>query len=219
MEIEIRPRPQDLRSQTHKPKLAGLLLAAGTSSRMGGSNKLLSLFDGVSLLARSACVLEQALSRKPVVVLGHDAARMAKLLPEGATVVVNPDFAEGLSTSLRSGVAALGSDYDGVLIHLADMPTVTAQHLKLLSDAFDASGGCAVIRATHDGKSGNPVVLPRALFSQLIRLTGDTGARILIEGFTGKVVDVELGAAARLDVDTPEALKAAGGIMTDPDMD
>jgi molybdenum cofactor cytidylyltransferase len=98
------------------------------------------------------------------------------------------------------------------LIHLADMPAVTPDHLQSLVKAFASSGGTAVVRATHGGKRGNPVILPRALFTQVARLTGDLGARAIIESFGGTIVDVELGEAASLDVDTPEALKAAGGI-------
>ena len=212
MEIESRPRPRDLDAPKRRPKLAGLLLAAGRSSRMGGSHKLRALFEGVALLTRSVHVLNEALSAAPLVVLGHDAAGMAKLIPDNVPTVLNPDFADGLSTSLRIGISALGEDCDGVLIHLADMPAVTAEHLKRLAQAFVKSGGAAVVRATNGGKRGNPVILPRSLFGQVTRLTGDMGARSIIESYAGRVIDVELGEAASVDVDTPDAMKAAGGV-------
>jgi molybdenum cofactor cytidylyltransferase len=212
MEIESRPRPREDKRGTRKPHLAALMLAAGTSSRMGGSHKLRAKFDDVPLIARSAAVITDALATAPLVVLGHDAVGLAALLPTGTAHVVNPDFADGISSSLRVGIAALNQECDGVLIHLADMPAVTAPHLRLLAQAFFASGGTAVVRATHAGKRGNPVILPRALFSQVARLTGDLGARAIIEAFGGTIIDVELGEAASLDVDTPEALKAAGGV-------
>jgi molybdenum cofactor cytidylyltransferase len=213
MEIETRPRPRELRSATAKPKLAGLLLAAGRSSRTGAHHKLQAQFGGVALLKRSASVLSQALGTAPLVVLGHDAPRMTSLLPEGANVIVNPDYTEGLSTSLRTGIVALPKDCDGVLVHLADMPLVSAAHIKLLARAFFEAGGNAVVRATNNGKRGNPVILPRSVFNQVSRLTGDMGARAIIESFSGHIIDVELGAAASLDVDTPEAVMAAGGIV------
>ncbi len=212
MEIETRPRPREDKREKRKPKLAALMLAAGTSSRMGGSHKLRALFAGVPLIARSASMVTEAFGTAPLVVLGHDAKGLAVLLPAGASHVVNPDYADGISASLRVGIAALDQSCDGVLIHLADMPAVTSQHLKLLAQAFAASGGIAVVRATHAGKRGNPVILPRALFTQVARLTGDLGARAIIEAFGGTVIDVELGEAASMDVDTPEALRAAGGV-------
>ncbi len=212
MEIETRPRPREEKREKRKPKLAALLLAAGSSSRMTGSHKLRALFDGVPLITRSVAVVRDALGAPPLVVLGHDAQGLANLLPAATPQVMNPDFADGISSSLRVGIAALDHMCDGVLIHLADMPAVTPQHLQMLAKAFESSGGTAVVRATHGGKRGNPVILPRSLFTQVSRLTGDLGARAIIESFGGTIVDVELGVAASLDVDTPEALKAAGGV-------
>jgi molybdenum cofactor cytidylyltransferase len=213
MEIETRPRPRDVSGAKVKPKLASLLLAAGRSSRTGAHHKLQAEFDGVALLKRSASVLQQALGTSPLVVLGYDAQHMATLLPADVMSIINPDYTEGLSTSLRTGIAALPRDCDGVLVHLADMPSVSAAHLQQLANAFFKSGGNAVVRATNNGKRGNPVILPRSVFTQVTRLTGDMGARAIIEAYSGQVVDVELGEAASLDVDTPEALRAAGGIV------
>lgn len=215
MEIETRPRPREFKQAKRDLRLAGLVLAAGRSSRMGGSHKLRALFDGVPLIARSVKALEIALAKAPLVVLGHDAVIMSGLMPDGTQTVFNPDFGEGLSTSLRVGIANLPRDVDGVLIHLADMPAVTSEHLVLMAEAFTKSGGNAVVRATNGGKRGNPVILPRPLFGQVARLTGDMGARPIIESFAGSVIDVELGEAASLDVDTPEALRHAGGVVAD----
>jgi molybdenum cofactor cytidylyltransferase len=102
-----------------------------------------------------------------------------------------------------------------VLIHLADMPGVTPDAIRQMAKAFALSGGTSIVRATHAGKRGNPVILPRSVFPQISRLTGDMGARAIVEGFAGQVIDVEIGEAASLDVDTPEALKAAGGVISD----
>jgi molybdenum cofactor cytidylyltransferase len=216
MEIETRPRPRDTISAKRLPKLDAILLAAGSSSRMGGSHKLRALFDGEPLLRRSARVLSAVGARSVTVVLGHDADRMAALLPEyEGKIIVNPDHAEGLASSLRAGIASLPNDSDGALVHLADMPGVTPDALQDMSTAFTRSGGQAIVRATHGGKRGNPVILPRSVYSQVARLTGDTGARAIVEGFAGQVIDVEIGEAASLDVDTPEAVMAAGGLISD----
>ena len=107
------------------------------------------------------------------------------------------------------------ADAAGALIMLGDMPEVSVGDLDRLVAAFAAAGGRAVVRATHDGRRGNPVILPRALFSAVATLEGDTGARHIVEAEGTEVVDVEIGVGASIDVDTPEAMKIAGGILQD----
>ncbi len=214
MEIETRPLPRDISVPRQALQVCGLVLGAGSSSRMGGPHKLRALFDGVPLLVRAVNVLSSGLSKPPIVVLGHDADGMKTLLAgTDAETVINPDYAEGLSTSLRLGIGAVPASCDGVLIHLADMPAVTSADITTLRDAFMKAGGSAIVRATHGGKRGNPVILPRSVFPLVTKLTGDMGARAIIEGFGGTIIDVELGLAASLDVDTPEAVIAAGGTI------
>ncbi len=215
MEIETRPRPRESVPSKRQPKMCGLLLAAGRSSRMGGSHKLAAVFDGEPLIVRAVSALVLSGVGAVFVVLGHDAARMKMLLSDAAvSTVVNPDFADGLSSSLRTGIAALPHDCDGVVVHLADMPAVSADDIKRMAQAFAKSGASAIIRATDHGKRGNPVILPRSVFTHVSRLTGDMGARAIVEGFAGQVIDVEIGSAASLDVDTPAALMAAGGVLS-----
>ena len=212
MEIETRPRPRDVAPMLRQVHLDGLLMAAGRSSRMGAMHKLSAHFNGEALIKRSAKVLQASGVRSVNVVLGHEAERMQGLL-DGLEVssIINPDFADGLASSLRSGIAALAHDSDGVLVHLADMPGVTSQMMRSMTQAFVKAGGNAIVRATHGGKRGNPVILPRSVYAQVSRLTGDMGARAIVEGFAGRIIDIEIGEAAGLDVDTPVALKAAGG--------
>ena len=95
------------------------------------------------------------------------------------------------------------------------MPAVSASDISKLVEAFRAHGGGAIVRATASGQRGNPVVLPRSLFAEIETLQGDTGARHIIENSDLEVVDIEIGEAARIDVDTPDALKAAGGVLED----
>ncbi|MCA1262367.1 nucleotidyltransferase family protein, partial [Nitratireductor aquimarinus] len=149
-----------------------------------------------------------------VAVLGHEAARVQGALDGlGMAVAVNDAYAEGLSTSLKAGIAALPGEAAGALVMLADMPEISTADLNRLVEAFVKAGGNAVVRATHNGKRGNPVILPRALFAEVARLEGDTGARHVVEQELVGIVDVETGAAAHLDVDTPEALEKAGGVL------
>ncbi|WP_269930114.1 molybdopterin-binding/glycosyltransferase family 2 protein [Aminobacter sp. HY435] len=216
MEIPTRPQPRDLPAIPAMPKVHAVLLAAGRSSRMAGPNKLMALFQGKPLVRRTA---ERVLASKAggaVAVTGHQVARIAVALAGlDIPLVHNADFAAGLSGSLKTGVAALPDDAAGALIVLGDMPEVLSADLDRLIEAFERADGRAVVRATHDGKRGNPVILPRTLFAAVAHLEGDTGARHLVEAEGIDVIDVEIGAGAAVDVDTPEALETAGGMLQD----
>nr|WP_275448340.1 molybdopterin-binding/glycosyltransferase family 2 protein [Mesorhizobium sp. IRAMC:0171] len=221
MEIPTRPQPRELVSGKGGAKEVALevpvvLLAAGRSSRMGGPNKLLALFGGTPLARLSA---ERALASKAngvLVVIGHQGERVKNALAGlQVTFVENPHFAEGLSTSLKVGVSTLADDAAGVLVVLGDMPGVSPSDLDRLIDAFRASGGRSVVRASHNGRRGNPVILPRSLFSAVSHLEGDTGARHIVEAEGLDIIDVEIGAGAFVDVDTREALANAGGVLQD----
>lgn len=219
MEIPSRPLPRELavEGEPAPVKVAIVLLAAGQSSRMGkgGPHKLLAEFEGEPLVRRSARTALAAGAERVVVVTGHRAGEIAASL-EGLdlTLVNNPEHASGMAGSLKAGLAAaLTDDPDGVLVMLADMPGVSAADLIKLISAFRAQAGRPIVRAVADGKRGNPVILPRATFEALRSLEGDIGARPIIESAGLPVTDVEIGLAARLDVDTPEAVIAAGGVL------
>jgi molybdenum cofactor cytidylyltransferase len=124
----------------------------------------------------------------------------------------NPDFASGLAGSLKAGIRALPADAEAAMIVLGDMPGLTSADFDALITAFARSSGQAIVRATHAGKRGNPVILPRSVFPAIEILKGDVGARHLVETSGMEVVDVELGEGASVDVDTPDALQLAGGI-------
>ena len=215
MEIESRPQPREPRAR--RPVIVdAVLLCAGRGQRMGGSNKLLARFDGQPLVRRVADALAHSKVRRTAAVVGHQAELVADAL-EGADVriVRNPAYASGLASSLKAGISTLGNDASGALIALGDMPGVTAAAVDRLVDAFVSAGGTSIVRATHAGKRGNPVILPRTLFEAVARLEGDTGARHLVETSQLPVIDIEIGEAASLDVDTPEAMARAGGILVD----
>ncbi|MGY6709619.1 MAG: NTP transferase domain-containing protein [Rhizobiaceae bacterium] len=208
MEIPTRPRPREKAAARQGGPVWGLLMAAGRSTRMGGPNKLLADLDGTPLVRRSAEALAAAPVAGTICVVGHQAAGIRRAL-DGLDLefTENPDFASGLSTSLKAGIAALPPDVAGALICLGDMPAVAASDLARMVEAFRESGGASVVRATHNGKRGNPVLLPAALFSAVASITGDTGARHIIEAGEVPVVDLEIGAAASLDIDTPQDLE------------
>jgi molybdenum cofactor cytidylyltransferase len=210
------PRAEAKAPPLRKPEIApgarigALLLAAGQSRRMGGPNKLLEEIDGVPMAARVAQRLLASQARPIVAVLGSKAdeidAALGKLPIER---VRNPDFAEGLSTSLKRGIAALPQDLDGALVCLGDMPLVTGRHLDRLIAAFNPLEGRAIIVPTRRGKRGNPVLWARRFFAEMAQIAGDVGARHLIGEHAELVAEVEMDDDAILvDIDTPEALAA-----------
>jgi molybdenum cofactor cytidylyltransferase len=214
-EIPSRPLPRaeaqpvpDAKPQG--PRIGALLLAAGQSQRMGGPNKLLAELAGVPMVAHVARRLLASRARPIIAVLGNQAeaveAALGKLPVER---VRNPEFAGGLSTSLKRGIAALPPDLDGVIVCLGDMPMITGRHLDRLIAAFNPLEGRAIIVPTRQGKRGNPVLWSKRFFPEMAALAGDVGAKHLIGEHAELVAEVEMDDDAVLvDIDTPEALDA-----------
>jgi len=121
--------------------------------------------------------------------------------------VHNPDYADGLASSLARGLAALPQDTDGVLIALGDMPRVKPAHLDKLIAAFNPLEGRAICVPTCRGKRGNPVLFARRFFAEMARLKGDTGARQLIGQYHELVAEVEMDdEGVLIDIDSPDKL-------------
>ncbi|OED00753.1 NTP transferase domain-containing protein [Rhizobium sp. YK2] len=217
MEIETRPRPRESADGHRQPAVAVVILAAGKASRMGegGAHKLLAEFDGEPLVRRTAKTALGADPASVIVVTGHRRSEIeASLSGLDVTFIENPDYASGMASSLISGFAAPAArEADGVLVMLADMPGVKSANLDALIAAFREASGRAIVRAVSRGKRGNPVILPRTVGDAVMRLEGDVGARHIVETSGLPVIDVDIGDAAHLDVDTPEAVLAAGGIL------
>lgn len=212
MEIVSRPQPRE--PAETGGRVAAIVLAAGQARRMGGPNKLLARFDGETLVRRTVQAALASEARPVIVVTGHQAAEITAAL-SGLDVrfAHNPDYAQGLATSLKAGLAQAPEDTAGALVVLADMPGVTAGIMDRLIEAFRQRQAPAIMLPTMDGKRGNPVLWSRAFFPELMNVTGDTGARHILGAHEDAIERVEIGAAAGLDVDTPEALAAAGGVL------
>jgi molybdenum cofactor cytidylyltransferase len=208
MEIVTRPQPRTEPPAVAPRRIAAVLLAAGRSTRMGGPNKLLAEIARRPLVRIAA---EEALKSraKPVIVVdGHQRDQVEKVLAGLPLAVVhNPDFADGLGTSLKAGIAAVPADADGAIVLLGDMPQVDAGLIDRLIAAFDPDRGVLVVVPTFEGKRGNPVLWSRRFFPDLMAIEGDVGARHLIGRYGEAVVEVPVaGKSALVDVDTPEAL-------------
>jgi molybdenum cofactor cytidylyltransferase len=210
MEIVTRPQPRTEPAPEKGRAIAGVVLAAGRSSRMGGPNKLLAEIGGRPLVRHVVDAALASRARPVVVVTGHQRDKVeAALAGLSIKFVHNPHFADGLGTSLKAGIAALPAEVDGAIVCLGDMPQVDASLIDRLIGAFDPDHGALVVVPTIDGKRGNPVVWSRRFFPDLMTVEGDVGARYLIGRYTEAVAEVPLtGTAALTDVDTPEALEA-----------
>jgi len=213
-DIPTRPLPraklaaEAAKAAPRAPRIAALVLAAGQSRRMGTLNKLLIGIDGKPMVRRVAEAAAASAASPLIVVTGHEREKVEAALA-GLTLscVANPDYALGLSTSLKRGLAALPADVDGAVICLGDMPMVSADTINRLIGAFNPVEGRAVCVPTRRGKRGNPVLLARRLFADLNGVSGDVGAREIIAAHPELVAEVEMESDAVLtDIDTPQAL-------------
>jgi molybdenum cofactor cytidylyltransferase len=207
MEIVTRPQPRDEPATAGK-RIAAVVLAAGRSTRMGGPNKLLAEIARRPLV-RIAAEAALASGAKPVIVVaGHQRDQVEQALTGlPVRVVHNPNFADGLGTSLKAGIAAVPPESDGAIVLLGDMPQVDARLIDRLIAAFDSDRGALVVVPTFEGKRGNPVLWSRRFFPDLMGIEGDVGARHLIGRYGEAVVEVPVdGKGALTDIDTPEAL-------------
>ncbi|AIC29554.1 molybdopterin-guanine dinucleotide biosynthesis domain-containing protein (plasmid) [Rhizobium etli bv. mimosae str. IE4771] len=199
-------------------EVAVVLLAAGQARRYGNAtdSKLLAVFDGVPLVRQSAMRACKSMAHSVTVIVGFRAPELISALSGlPISILHNPDFASGMSSSLITGMTTPQvRSAEGTLVMLADMPSVSTADINLLIEAFVAHGGRSIIIASCGNVRGNPVILPRSLLSEVARLKGDLGARNIIRASNVPVVEVDIGPSALHDVDTLEALVAAGGIVS-----
>jgi molybdenum cofactor cytidylyltransferase len=184
--------------------LAAVILAAGGSSRMGQPKQLLK-FRGTSLLRRAIDTALAVPTEQVIVVLGYAADQ---LLPEveatSATVVLNDQWMEGVSTSLRGGLSAVSSDARGVFIYPADMPLVTPDALRELARRQQLSGRPAAMTEAG-GVRGVPVFITRSLFPALMIQEGDAGGAQYLRAHPDSVEAVRFDDPDLVrDVDRPE---------------
>lgn len=190
-------------SDRQSTPVAGVLLAAGTSSRMG-SNKLLFELNGESVL-RGAARRALAGGLSPLfVVLGHQEDRARPEL-DGlpCRIVVNPSYEQGINSSLKAGVAALPEDVQAALVMLADMPFVTAEMIAALIDRYRSTEAPLVI-SDYEGINAPPMLYDRSLFGELLAMTGEGCGRQVVKRHRHEAEVLPWPAAALADLDVPE---------------
>ncbi|MDX1484576.1 MAG: nucleotidyltransferase family protein [Alphaproteobacteria bacterium] len=190
------------------PRIAALVLAAGRSTRAGDTNKLLAPIGGVAMVARTVARIKGSKAAPVIVVTGHQAEEVrAALEGAGVTFAHNPDYAQGMASSIGAGIAALPEDVEGVLICLGDMPAIEAGEIDRLIAAFDATGRGAICAPVAGGRRGNPVLFARRFFPELRALRGDSGAKAVIAAHEDAVAEVPMaGAGTLVDLDTVDAI-------------
>ncbi|MEM7026044.1 MAG: molybdopterin-binding/glycosyltransferase family 2 protein [Pseudomonadota bacterium] len=207
MEIPTRPQPREGTRSTGTVTVAAIVLAAGQSRRMGPDNKLLALVDGKPMVRHVVDALLASRASSVTVVTGHQAEQIRAAVGDRPVVWChNPNYADGLSTSLRTGLEAI-PDGDGVLIALGDMPRVKTGQIDRLIAAFNPYEDRSLCVPTVAGKRGNPVLFATRFVPEMLEVSGDVGARHLIGVHAEEVVEIEMeDNAALLDIDTPDAL-------------
>ena len=196
--------------------MAAVLLAAGQSQRMGQLNKLLIPLDHEPLIVRTFQNIVASKANPIVIVLGHRAAEIEQTLDfcvkqaqaKGRTILLtlNPDFQQGISSSVKRGIRHLPERTEGVLICLGDMPWVDAAIMDRLIEIFNPQEGVSLCVPTVDKRQGNPILWGSRFFKSLLTLEGDRGAKELLLKHEKEIVRLQTDPRVLLDIDTPEAL-------------
>lgn len=191
------------------PTIAAIVLAAGRSRRMAPHNKLL-IADrtGKAMIARVVDNVLSSKARPIIVVTGHQAKDIEQALGGRPVRYAHAaDYAEGLSASLKAGIAAIPPDVAAAIICLGDMPLVTGRMIDRLLEHYDPDEGRRIVLPTFRGKQGNPMLWDRQFFAEILTVTGDSGARFLLGRHAEHLAEVEMADDAVLrDFDTTEAL-------------
>jgi molybdenum cofactor cytidylyltransferase len=181
-----------LSEKSTKSRVSAVILAAGTSSRMGTPKQLLPIEPGAeeTLLGRVIENVRRSHAQEIVVVLGHAAEEIRKRVPlEGARVVVNEDYRQGMGTSLRAGLAAVDPRSEAALIVLADQPFIRPATLDRLIEQYEANRPQIAI-PVYRGFRGNPVLLDRSVFPEVMELQGDIGCRAIFGSHLENILKV-----------------------------
>ncbi|HVZ09263.1 molybdopterin-binding/glycosyltransferase family 2 protein [Rhodopila sp.] len=216
-EMETRPMPREKAPATPRsgvaprsaPTIAAIVMAAGRSRRMAPHNKLLVTDrGGKPMIARVVDNVLSSNARPILVVTGHMADQVeAALGGRPVRYVHAADYADGLSASLKAGIAAVPPESAAALVCLGDMPLVTGRMIDRLLSMYDPHEGRLIVLPTFRGKQGNPMIWDRRFFPEILEISGDSGARFLVGKHAEAVCEVEMGDDAVLrDFDTTEAL-------------
>ena len=191
-------------------KVIALILAAGSSTRMGAKNKLLANVIGKPMVTHVVDAIRQSMVNSVVVVTGYEREKIENVLSQrNISFVHNENFKAGLSESLKVGLKEIPDDVDGVLICLGDMPLLTSTIIDKLIKAFDPIEGRSICVPINGRKRGNPVLWDKSYLTEMTEIVGDVGAKKLLEKYSDHVFEVSFEEDnVLIDVDTPDLLKS-----------
>jgi molybdenum cofactor cytidylyltransferase len=193
--------------------ISALLLAAGRGERMGGVKQLLTIGEQ-RMIEAALANLHNSRCDEVIVVLGFAAAEIRPLVEgkERVKIVINPRFAEGMSTSIHEGLKAVDPRAAGLLIALADQPFIPPEVMNALIEGF-AAGAKGIVLPVYEGKRGHPVILDRKKYEgELLGLQGDVGGREIVRTHPEDVLEVSVAAkGVVIDIDAPEDYQAIQG--------
>jgi molybdenum cofactor cytidylyltransferase len=192
-------------STNQKPTVFAAVLAAGGSQRFGRS-KMLESLQGETLVRRAARLAREACGDRSILVVGHDGIAVNAAAGDAPQfVIVNDHYEEGIGGSIALAAKAVSHVADALLLLLADQPLVTAHHLQALVSAWDGADG-VIVATAFSATMGPPVLFPHSTFDALGELTGDQGAKSLLQSSRFDVRTIPFEDAA-IDIDTPADLK------------
>lgn len=205
---EAAPYKSNNHNSSTKPKIAGMVMAAGKSTRMGVVNKLLAKIDGKTMISHAVQTLHKSGAKPIIVVTGYESERIREELKTSDVIFAhNTSYADGLSSSLKTGIRNIPDDCNAVIISLGDMPKVNTNHIKLLIEAYSADTGRAICTPTWNGKRGNPVLWANRFFAEMEEIEGDIGAKQLLSNNSEIVHEVEMpDNGILIDIDSPAML-------------
>ncbi|MGH7629939.1 MAG: nucleotidyltransferase family protein [Gemmatimonadales bacterium] len=191
------------RAQGCDTRVAGVVLAAGASTRMG-RNKLLFVLEGSTVLRRAVSRAAEAGLDPVVVVLGHEADRARRELGGlPSEIVLNPSYQKGINSSLGIGISALPENVAAAVVMLADMPFVTSEMLAALAERF-RRGTAPLVISDYEGVNAPPMLYSRSLFGELLAMTGEGAGRDVVRRHRSEATIVSWPASALSDLDRPQ---------------
>lgn len=192
--------------------LAAIVLAAGTSQRMGEANKLLLDVGGRPVLAWVLHAFAETSATSTIVVTGAQHEQVAAVVTTRermGRVTRNRAYRSGMASSIRCGVRAAGGEVAGFIICPGDLPLLTADTVRRLCEAFAANESPRIVRPVCRGRPGHPVIFDQSFRDALLQLRGDRGAREVLQRHDDAMVRIEVeDEGIYRDVDTPDALRA-----------
>jgi len=191
-------------NQLSKHRYFAVVLAAGRSRRFG-ANKQLQVLNGQPLVRHAAALARAVCGKTTLLIVGHEWRRVVAAADQQCQfVAINEDYGDGIGTSIAVAAKSLAHTADCMLILLADQPLISEDHLNALLSAWSGDDQ-EIVATAFAGTQGPPVLMPRAAFSELAMLEGDTGARKLLENPDFQLTTVWFDPAA-IDIDSPDDL-------------